>query len=41
MLASPDSYIRAIPPHMIERYIEENYKGYEKIQEDTMKEDGP
>jgi hypothetical protein len=40
MLAGPNAYIRAIPPHMIERYIEENYKGYEKIQEDAKKEDG-
>jgi len=41
MLAGPNAYIRAIPPHMIERYIEENEMGYHKIHEDAMKEDGP
>jgi hypothetical protein len=41
MLSGPNAFIRAIPPHMIERYIEENKKGYEKIHEDAMKEDGP
>ena len=40
MLAGPDAFIRAIPPRMIERYIEENQVGYYKIQEDARKADG-
>jgi hypothetical protein len=40
MLSGPDSFIRAIPPRMIERYIEENQVGYYKIQEDARKADG-
>jgi len=40
MLSGPDAFIRAIPPHMIERYIEENQVGYYKIQEDAKKADG-
>jgi hypothetical protein len=35
MLSGPDAFIRAIPPRMIERYIEENQVGYYKIQEDA------
>jgi len=40
MLSGPDAFIRAIPPRMIERYIEENQVGYYKIQEDARKADG-
>ena len=40
MLSGPDAFIRAIPPRMIERYIEENQVGYYKIQEDAKKADG-
>jgi len=40
MLSGPDAFIRAIPPRMIERYIEENEVGYHKIQEDARKADG-
>lgn len=40
MLAGPDAFIRAIPPRMIERYIEENQVGYYKIQEDAKTADG-
>jgi hypothetical protein len=40
MLSGPNAFIRAIPPRMIERYIEENQVGYYKIQEDARKADG-
>jgi hypothetical protein len=40
MISGPDAFIRAIPPRMIERYIEENQVGYYKIQEDAKKADG-